>query len=236
MNNVNKNYFSESNLAFEYVNEDFLIFFGKKTAQSDEIIKKYSQFSFSKLKQVHSDIIVEAKSIKNDFLNIPQADAHWSNQTKQALIILTADCLPILVYCHQTKRVCAIHAGWKGVANKILSKSINQLIKTGSDFKKFSVFIGPHIKKNSFEVGAEVREILENSAINLNINDYCEKISSEKYKIDLKKIVISQLNELAPLSEVFSMDRDTLSDINFHSYRREKDEAGRNISFIAKLK
>ena len=77
------------------------------------------------LKQMHtSKIFFINKNFKNSKKKI-KADAVVTNQKKIPIAILTADCVPILLYDSKKKMIAAIHAGWKGSFKGIIKKVIN---------------------------------------------------------------------------------------------------------------
>lgn len=222
--------FTESALGLALQTDKLLLFFGSKNATIENLKTSYPDLTFRKIKQTHSDIFVE------NSVELVEADAHFTTFKNTALLISSADCLPILVYCHQTERVASIHAGWKGVSNQIVFKSLKKLIATGSTEKKFSFWIGPHIQQNSFEIEFAVLQQLKISAYNLKLNQYSQE-KDQKYYVDLNQIVSSQITA-ASKKENFKWfsNIDTKTNNNYWSYRREKDKAGRNLSFITLLK
>ena len=66
--------------------------------------------------------------------------------------ILTADCVPILIYDKNLKIVSAVHAGWKGAYKNIIKKVVYFLIKEGSKTKDLVAVVGPSICQKSYEV------------------------------------------------------------------------------------
>ena len=54
-----------------------------------------------------------------------KADAVITNKKNLPIGILTADCVPILIYDDTSKNIAAIHAGWKGAYKGIIHKVIN---------------------------------------------------------------------------------------------------------------
>ena len=85
----------------------------------------------------------------------PEADALWTKTPKLACAIMSADCLPILMCDEQGTQVCAVHAGWRGLAAGIIDSAVATFSQGASIF----VWLGPAIGPTAFEVGAEVREI-----------------------------------------------------------------------------
>ena len=77
------------------------------------------------LNQIHSNkfhYINKECRFDNKKLN---GDALITNSKKIAIGVLTADCVPILIYDKNKKIVSAIHAGWKGIYKGIINKVIN---------------------------------------------------------------------------------------------------------------
>ncbi len=84
------------------------------------------------LNQIHSNKIFYIKKIKKKKLT---GDGLITNQKGIALGILTADCIPILIYDNKLKIIAAVHAGWKGIYRNIVSNAIKFFLKNGSQTK-----------------------------------------------------------------------------------------------------
>lgn len=208
--------FIENNLGFEYSTPEYIVFFGKKNSSLENLSSAYPQFRFKSLEQIHGSEIAESR---HDSVNDRKADAHWTQEINLALVSKTADCTPVLAYDAHTKTVFAIHAGWRGVQQQIIPKA---LALTESAL----VFIGPHILLHSFEIQEDCFLALKDST-----QLPCEVWYKERHA-DLHKIILSQIEELKS-ARVNSLLFDTKTDLRFHSYRRDKAEAGRQNSFIA---
>jgi hypothetical protein len=204
------------------------VFFGGKMASEQLIAEKFPQLTFLKVKQTHSNICRLAS------VEIHEADAHWTADQNKALMILTADCMPIMIYCLQTQRVAAVHAGWRGVANQIIVSTLCQLIESGSYQKQFIFWIGPHISQNSFEVQKDCLDLLEKAVYELNDRDYLSVYDNKMY-VNLFIIVEAQIKKTIGCQPIIhSVAEDTFSNSEFFSYRRERQTSGRNLSFIVK--
>ncbi|MGZ3692112.1 MAG: polyphenol oxidase family protein [Pseudobdellovibrio sp.] len=218
----------QNNCGFGFQDSRFMVFFGDRRGELLQLQNEFPQLEFLRVKQTHSDIIVKAGA------EPVEADAHFTSEINKSLLIATADCMPIMIYCEQTHRAAAVHAGWRGVVNKITEKTLLKLIETGSTHKKFQIFIGPSILQSSFEVDGDVFLKLSNSGYGLR--DYFSE-KTEKYYVDLNKIVLSQIHNVTGNNANFLLTKiDTKIDLNFHSYRRGKHTSERNLSFICLLK
>lgn len=205
------------------------VFFGNAEDSFEKIQSDFRDLNFKKIRQTHSDIVIKASD------QPIEADSHYTSKAKEALIIATADCMPIMIYCKQTHRAAAVHAGWRGVENKITEKTLHELISTGSSKKDFQFWVGPHILQNSFEVDLATYALLSKSHYNLKDEEYMICKNSKCY-IALNKIIESQIkNILNKTPEIVFLNIDTKINSDYHSYRRDQKTKERNLSFICLL-
>lgn len=222
------NYSDTDLIMISYQNE-VLVFFGDSRDSLVSIQTAYPHLRLKKIFQTHSDQVVEASD------TVVEADAHYTAEINSALLIATADCMPIMVYCRQTRRVAAIHAGWRGIANRITEKTLQKLIASGSSNRDFRIWVGPHILQNSFEIDQEAYNLLVSAQYGLAENEFAYKLNS-KYYVDLKKILFSQIQNAAPgTTDLLFLDIDTKTNSDYYSYRRDQKTKERNLSFICLL-
>ncbi len=224
----------ETEFGFSIKVKDFEILFGGLKSQMPQLKETYPDIEFLRLKQIHSDAIVESHSPSEDLQVI--GDAHFTTKAGLALCVITADCVPVFIFDDKKKVVAGIHAGWRGVASKIIPKTIQKLIDQGSDINSLNLIVGPHIQKSSFEVEYDVRDQIISSLGPLSAEEkslLTEKISDKKALVDLNQVVKFQLHQIGISSEkVSDLHLDTMTDRRFHSYRRDKEKSGRQVSFI----
>ncbi len=158
-------------------------------------------FDFLKVKQTHSaDVLTE------ECCNDLEADGIVGfNKTPK--VILTADCVPLVLLGADGHAV--IHAGWRGLAQKILA---HQTIK---DLKPNFAFIGPHIRPGHYEVQ---KDFLANFPEN---KDAFSSVS-DKIVFNLSHVAFTQLEQLYPGIVIVDCGLCTFADKKFHSYRRDK--------------
>lgn len=221
--------FTETDLGFIQEKDDYLIFFGKNTATLEQIKQAYPDLSFRTVHQKHTDVCVSSSPDSGETI----ADAHFTDEARVALVVKTADCIPLLAYSKKQNLILAVHAGWRGVENQITPKSF-----VLTKMQEAEIFVGPHILQKSFEVDLDVKAQLEKVYLqHTRKTDAQVFISREnKFYIDLKTIVKSQIQSVAIPFHLHELTIDTVSDTHFHSYRRNKQTSGRNLSFIARLK
>ena len=158
---------------------------------------------------------------------LKDCDALITNQKNILIGVLTADCVPVLLYDKHREVVGAVHAGWKGSYGKILSKTVKKMSDVfDSDPKDIYAVIAPSIGVCCYEVGSEVAN---------NFQDNTKKqLKNDKYMLDLKIENHDQLigaglsDENIEISDwCTSCDNDRL-----FSYRKEQGCSGRFLSFI----
>lgn len=103
------------------------------------------------LQQVHGCTVLE--SVEGEIGNC--ADASTSTVAGQVCVVMTADCLPLLLCNRSGSRVAAVHAGWRGLADGVIEAAMASFADPGEDIL---AWLGPAIGPEKFEVGDEVRE------------------------------------------------------------------------------
>lgn len=159
-------------------------------------------------------------AVVHDFsdVNVPQTDALVSGTKLLPIAVLTADCLPILLYDPQNEVIAAVHAGYKGLLNNIIETAIAAMCDTfGSDTGNIIAGIGPGIERDCYEIG-EDRVDLFQKAFPAFENIYTEK--DGKYYLDLRIIAQQCLDKEGILKEnIENMAICTKCDTHFYSYR-----------------
>lgn len=172
------------------------------------------------LNQVHSSIAVEAKS---DLAN-NEADASYTDQPGIVCVVMTADCLPLLVCSRDGQRIAAIHAGWRGLLHGIISNTINKLGTTD-----VLIWLGSAIGSMTFEVGPEVRSAFINKS-SVNADAFQQK-NGDKWLADIYQLARLELASLG-IDNIYGGDFCTVTDKErFYSYRRD-NVCGRMATLI----
>lgn len=163
-------------------------------------------FSMCQTHSTNIKIVNENKVIYNN------TDGIFSSEKRNILKIKTADCLPIF-FMHKNHSIFGVvHAGWKGLKDGIIEKSIHLIKKNVNDFKNIEVFIGPSISKKNYEVQKEF--------IGYFGSDFIEKIDNKLF-CNLKGIAKYQLRKFG-LKNIIDVNQCTYENINYHSFRRDK--------------
>ena len=184
------------------------------------------------LNQIHSDKFVFIDSKYNLEIK-PKADAIITNQRNLPIAILTADCVPILIYDKKKNYIAAIHAGWKGAFKNIVEKVIKFMIKKNCKTKDITAVIGPCISVDNYEIKIDfIKKFLKKDPKN---KIFFKKIKNKNF-FNLNKYIYTQLKNLK-VKNIDMINKDTFNvKNNFFSARRSisrnENDYGRNISII----
>ncbi len=190
------------------------------------------------LKQIHSNIIHEFNDEHNKQKQYYEADGLFTQQHNLALTILTADCLPIIIYASDIDLIGAIHVGWRGAYLAIINNFLDCIMAKGAKIQNIYVALMPAIAQNSYEVDLDFyQKFLQLN--NKNKECFIEK-GKDKFLFNLKLHALNIFHSYN-ITNIDDIKIDTYEhkDLAF-SYRRATHEqsykTGRNLSFIAKLK
>tara|TARA_X000000368_G_C23033202_1_gene713502 strand:- start:126 stop:887 length:762 start_codon:yes stop_codon:yes gene_type:complete len=182
--------------------------------------------------QSHSNKVIFFNE-KNKLERKLNSDALITNLKGFALGVLTADCVPILIYDEASKMIGCIHAGWKGALSGIIENTLNKFKEINNN-NNFFISVGPCIGKKSYEVGEEFyQNFLSDSKVNVSF--FLKK--NDKFLFDLRGYVNAKLLKFGS-KNIDNIESDTFEDMDsFFSFRRSKKlgetDYGRCISTIA---
>ena len=213
---------------------------GSKDLSSN--VKKNLQIVKKKINKSVKDIFLLHQIHSNKFVYIddkynlktkPKADAIITNQRNLPIAVLTADCVPLLIYDQDINMISVIHAGWKGAYKGIVKNVIKFMFKQGCKSKTITAVIGPCISIKNYEVKKDfIDKFIKKNKKN---NVFFKKIKNRTF-FSLNGYIYSQLKSLN-VKNIEIINKDTF-DIknNFFSARRsnsrKENDYGRNISII----
>ncbi len=177
--------------------------------------------------QTHTSNVVLAQKGKSDY---PETDGLIVNEPDIAVFLNFADCTPLIFY-DEVKKIGAIsHAGWRGTAANIATKTIHKMIdEFGSNPKNISAAVGPAIGICCYNVGEEVYDRLRTT-----VSDFSGlyEIRNGEIYVDLKNINARQILEcgvenidIAPYCTCCNNDL-------FFSYRKENATTNRHSAVL----
>ncbi|MFJ3046353.1 peptidoglycan editing factor PgeF [Herbaspirillum chlorophenolicum] len=176
------------------------------------------------LSQVHGTTVEDAETAPP----AAQADGCVSALAGAVCVMMTADCLPVLLCDRAGTVVGAAHAGWRGLAAGVLENTVAAMRARGG--KDIMAWLGPAIGPEQFEVGAEVREAFMQHDATADAAFRSVAGRPGKYLADIYHLARLRLNAVG-VADIFGGGLCTVSDSRFYSYRRDK-ATGRMASLI----
>lgn len=175
------------------------------------------------LRQVHGIAIVDGDTSVG---SAPIADACVIRAGPAPAVVLTADCLPLLIARRDATAYAAVHAGWRGLAAGVIEASVRAL-GAGGDL---SVWLGPAIGPAAFEIGPEVRAaLLEADA---SAAACFTRGRDDRWHADLYALARRRLQALG-VDRIDGGGQCTFGDPRrFHSHRRDGAASGRMATLI----
>jgi polyphenol oxidase len=181
--------------------------------------------------QVHGTHVVRAEGDRAALEKVEADGVFAARGSAVAAAIRVADCVPILVGDSRTGDAWALHAGWRGIAQKIVAVALEAL--RGDAATSLHIAIGPSIGPCCFEVDAEVAAQIAAAST----EGVVRKREQGKAWVDLRAAARFQLEALGVLpSNVAIVGGCSVCDPKkYHSYRRDGVPSGRMIGIIFPL-
>lgn len=185
----------------------------KNVLENRTIISEKHNFLIENLiymEQTHSANIAV---IKDGSLNrIENCDALITNVKNIPLMVMVADCIPILLYDPKKKVIAVAHAGRNGTFNEIAKKSVLKMVDVfGCEASDILVYLGASIHKCCYEVGVEIARL---------VDDKYKVKRDEKWYLDLHSMNVDQLRSVG-IEDIEISSICTCCDKDYFSYRRE---------------
>lgn len=177
------------------------------------------------VRQVHGDRIVPRS--RSDAGGIRTGDAQWTADAGLALVVLVADCCPVVLVAPGQGLIGIAHAGWRGAVKEIVPALASTLKKAGATAETMHAWVGPCAEGDRYEVGPEVASQFERWSHALIAG------SGSRYLLDIRTVVFSQLRGAGILPQHISVSRSgTIGDPRYHSYRRDRYASGRMAAYV----
>ncbi len=173
--------------------------------------------------------------------SIPDSDAIHTNLVNVPLLLLVADCVPVLIYDAVHHAVAVVHAGWRGAIAHIVERTMDSMHDAyGTLPSDCYLFIGPSIGADSFEVSEEIGEQFRQDMHTLGLSQVDQVVRyiqrdgqiTATPHVDLKGYIAScVVQKSVPLEQVSVSSTDTMTTDGCYSYRRDQGRTGRMAMF-----
>jgi YfiH family protein len=186
-------------------------------------------------KQVHGRLVAEiGVSGRPHPVEADAIVASIASTPGSTIGVLTADCVPILLATPRGEWVAAIHAGWRGLAQGVITATLQRLEREGVQLKDARCVIGPHIGSCCYEVDVLVYDAMQGAFGDPAATAF-EVTRPGHWKVALGQLVQRALKFAGVSPEHIGELPDTCTYCHsefFHSYRRDGAASGRLVHFI----
>jgi len=195
------------------------------------------------LNQVHGNDILNLDNYNPDNYN-PDTnlsyDASFTTQPNKVCVVMSADCLPVLLCDLQGHAVAALHCGWRSIAAGLIEKAIELFTSNNIAPENIIAWLGPAIGPSAFQVDNSMRSQFTASNAFIPLSNESNKSSesslSNYYLANIQGLASERLLKKGVLAHhiyanaacTYNQSRD------FYSYRRDKI-TGRMATLIWKI-
>lgn len=208
----------------------------RDTATIDRELRAFFPLSFTEkpfffTRQVHGAQGIEVTSqIVRSVPNFTrEADFMITNYRGIGLGVVTADCVPLVLYDPTKPALAVVHAGWRGSVAEILKNAVCTMIEAyASDPQKIQLIIGPAARGCCYEIGPDVLHIIRT----FPWADQVVQPRNNRWYADMVLFNVCLAQDLGIKAASINIDGAccTICNLQYCSYRRQGLSANRQIS------
>ncbi len=187
------------------------------------------------LEQTHSDNgVLVTPEFLSEYVPFGQQGDYLITATNAGVGVLTADCLPIVMYDSFHTKIGVVHAGWRGSVKRVATKALEAMQnRFGTQIEHVRFFFGPSAKVCCYQVSDDFIHELDTCS-------YASEVivqRGDSYYFDLPTFNRLQLEEIGVKRDAICLEYTscTMCHETFNSYRRQGTQAGRQMT-VACLK
>ncbi|MBL7999971.1 MAG: polyphenol oxidase family protein, partial [Candidatus Kapabacteria bacterium] len=151
-------------------------------------------------------------------------DGLYTFDTNRLLCVSVADCCGVVLWNDDV--MCAVHSGWKGTQQNIVSAMIDVVESRGISPRMLNVWLSPCATKRSYIVRSDVANYFPN---------HVQQVGDDQFLFDNHGAIREQVLERGVDSASITVcDECTMESYEYHSHRRDRDNAGRMAVFIGR--
>jgi YfiH family protein len=137
------------------------------------------------------------------------------------LVVMAADCVPLVLFDPVARVLACVHAGWGGTVRGVTPAAVAAMRTLGADPTRIIAGVGPAIHPDRYQVGADVAE-LARQAFGDRVDAVIRPDGTGKWLFDLWQANALQLTAAGvPADQVHIAGRDTGPGTPFFSHRSE---------------
>lgn len=135
---------------------------------------------------------------------IPAADALFTADAGVGLVVMVADCVPIVIFDPGTVTVACVHAGWRGTVARVVDATVKALVAGGARREELLVGVGPAVAPERYQVGPEVADAV-GRAFDGRVDGLLAPDGTGRWRFDLWAANLRVLEEAGVRSEQVSL-------------------------------
>ena len=175
--------------------------------------------------------VIKKNDNKSQFFQY-DGDYLVTNKKGCGIGVVTADCLPIVVYDPIHHATAIIHAGWKGSAADIFTVALNNMVEEfETSISELQLYFGPAARTCCYEVSAD---FIDNFKQYANCDDaFVKKNSKIYFDSTVFTAIIARNLGIKDKNIYTTYNVCTICDTSFCSFRREKEKSSRQVTLIS---
>lgn len=181
------------------------------------------------MEQIHSPTVTEVTRRELELAQVLQpieaTDALVTTMKGVALVVLVADCVPVLLSDEAAGVIAAVHAGRMGARNGIVAKTIRRMEELGAVPARIHALVGAAAAGEDYEVPADMAADVESKLPGSRTTT-----TAGTPGLDIRAGLTRQLLSLG-VSSIDADPRSTITSSNFFSYRRD-GKTGRQAGVV----
>lgn len=187
-----------------------------------EILSEFLEMPLVFIGATHSSNVV---NVKSEYPNVHKdTDALVTRETNLGLVIMSADCAPIVLVDPIAHVVGVVHAGWQGMLVGVVENSVEGMLDLGAETQNMKAIIGPTISAKNFSANQDRYEEVKNKVPSAAV-----KLSNGDYAVDIRKGIKTQLAKYQ--IKTTDLNICTFENKDLFSYRRDPI-TGRNATVV----
>ncbi|MGW6935889.1 peptidoglycan editing factor PgeF [Lentzea sp. NPDC054927] len=165
------------------------------------------------MEQVHGRTVATVDGPQAEPLEA--TDAVVTKQAGLGLVVLTADCVPVLLGDQEAGVIGAVHAGRVGARVGVVVEALKAMMAQGAELERIEVLLGPAVCGECYEVPAEMQTDVEK-----HLPGSASKSRKGTPALDLRAGLWNQLGS-AGVGKIGVDPRCTFEERDLFSHRRE---------------
>ncbi|QGU01725.1 Laccase domain protein YfiH [Corynebacterium kalinowskii] len=165
------------------------------------------------MEQIHSNTVTVVDGPVTE--PVEATDAIVTTVRELALVVLTADCVPLLLSDDQAGVIAAVHAGRMSARNGIVAKTVSAMVELGAEPARIHALMGAAASGKNYEVPEHMANDVESKLPGSKV-----RTAKGTWGLDIRAGLIRQLLSLG-VQAIDSDPRCTIDEESFFSYRRE---------------